>query len=80
GKGNTGLLYKDPDLALGVSTSSQVQAAATTFVTWLAASEAGQTKVANALDHNPALLSASPDWDQIELVNPEVQRPALEQL
>lgn len=80
GKGNTGLLYKDPDVALGVSTSSDVQAAATTFVTWLAASTAGQTLIANSLDQNPALNEASPDWDAIDLVDPEVQQPALEQL
>lgn len=80
GEGNTGILYKDPDLALGVSTSSDVQAAATTFVTWLTATEAGQELVANALDHNPALTAATADWDAIELVNPEVQQPALEEL
>ncbi|MFD1716263.1 ABC transporter substrate-binding protein [Georgenia deserti] len=80
GQGNTGLLYKDPDVALGVSTSSDVQAAATTFVTWLATSNTGQTLIANSLDQNPALAEATPDWDAIDLVDPQVQQPALEAL
>lgn len=80
GEGNTGLLYKDPDLGLAVSSSSDARAAATTFVTWLTATQAGQDLVANALDHNPALTSAQPDWGEIDLVDPKAQRPALEKL
>src|SRR5262249_41627719 len=54
--------------------------AATTFVTWLTTSQAGQQAVADILNDIPALTSAQPNWDAIELVDPAKQEPALKKL
>ena len=80
GTGNVGALYGDADFGLAVNKRSKSIAAATTFATWLATSKDGQQLVANVLNDIPALVSAQPDWGSIKLVNPDVQKPALEKL
>ncbi|MEO3808294.1 ABC transporter substrate-binding protein [Sphaerisporangium sp. B11E5] len=80
GTGNVGALYGDADFGLAVNKRSKNIAAATTFATWLGTSAEGQQVVADVLNDIPALTSAQPDWDTVKLVNPEVQRPALEKL
>ncbi|MEV4071925.1 ABC transporter substrate-binding protein [Nonomuraea fuscirosea] len=80
GTGNVGALYGDADFGLAVNKRSKSIAAATTFVTWLGTSQEGQQAVADILNDIPALTTAQPNWDAVKLVNPEVQRPALEKL
>lgn len=79
-KGNEPTLFVDADYGLAVNNRSTSPQAATTFATWLAASEAGQQIIADKLDLNPALLAVTPDWSTIELVNQDVQQPAIEAL
>lgn len=78
GSGHTGGMFGDADYGLAVSAKSDQQEAATTFALWLTTSEAGQQALANTLNDIPALLGVAPQWDQIDLVNPDVQRDALE--
>ncbi|GAA0439999.1 hypothetical protein Acor_13280 [Acrocarpospora corrugata] len=80
GTGNVGALYGDADFGLAVNKRSKSIAAATTFATWLGTSAEGQQVVADVLNDIPALVSAQPNWDTVKLVNPEVQKPALEKL
>ena len=78
GTGDTGSYFGDADYGVAVSARSDQQAAATTFAVWLATSEAGQQAVANTLNDIPALKGVSPQWDQIDLVNPDKQKEALQ--
>ncbi len=78
GTGNIGGYFGDADYGVAVSGMSQQQAAATTFATWLAASSAGQQAIADTLNDIPALEGVTPDWDAIDLVDPEVQREPLQ--
>ncbi|GIH21738.1 ABC transporter substrate-binding protein [Acrocarpospora phusangensis] len=80
GTGNVGALYGDADFGLAVNQKSKNIAAATTFATWLGTSAEGQQVVADVLNDIPALITTQPNWDTVKLVNPEVQRPALEKL
>ncbi|MGP4975437.1 ABC transporter substrate-binding protein [Brachybacterium tyrofermentans] len=80
GTGNTGSLFGDADYGLAVSGRSDQQAAATTFAVWLATSEAGQQAVADTLNDIPSLTGVQPNWDAIELVDPEAQSEALKAL
>lgn len=80
GTGNTGSMFGDADYGLAVSAKSDQQAAATTFALWLATSEAGQQSVANTLNNIPSLKGVQPQWDSIDLVNPEGQLAALQEL
>jgi ABC-type glycerol-3-phosphate transport system substrate-binding protein len=73
GTGNTGSLFGDVDYGQGVSANSSNQDAATTFAVWMGTSEAGQQVIADSLNLIPALKSVTPNWDNIELVNPDVQ-------
>ncbi|MGI5191956.1 ABC transporter substrate-binding protein [Promicromonospora sp. CA-289599] len=77
GTGNVGNMFGDADYGLAVSGRSDNQAAATTFVTWLATSQTGQQSVADTLNNIPALAGITPDWDQIDLVDPEAQADVL---
>lgn len=77
GTGNVGNMFGDADYGLAVSGRSDNQAAATTFVTWLSTSQAGQQSVANTLNNIPALHGVTPDWDQIDLVDPDAQAEVL---
>jgi raffinose/stachyose/melibiose transport system substrate-binding protein len=73
GTGNTGSLFGDVDYGQGVSANSSNQGAATTFALWMGTSEKGQQVIADSLNLIPALKSVTPNWDNIELVNPDVQ-------
>lgn len=77
GTGVVGNMFGDADYGLAVSGRSDNQAAATTFVTWLATSQTGQQSVADTLNNIPALAGITPEWDQIDLVDPEVQADVL---
>lgn len=78
GSGNVGQMYGDADFGLAVNAKSKNIAAATTFVTWLTATKPGQQLVADILNNIPALKGVYPNWSNIKLVNPSVQKPALE--
>lgn len=80
GTGHVGALYGDADFGLAVNRRSQHINAATTFATWLGTSEAGQQEVANVLNDVPALKSAVPQWDKVDLTKAAVQQPALKKL
>jgi ABC-type glycerol-3-phosphate transport system substrate-binding protein len=80
GKGNTGILFGDPDYANGVSLKSKNQAAAKSFALWLSAEENGQQAVADSLNLLPILNGITPNWDKIELVNPEAQEQTVKEL
>lgn len=79
GTGNTGSLFGDLDYATAVSATSENQKAAITFATWLGTSLEGQQMIANTLNVIPSLKEASPNWDEIELVNPEKQNDAVKE-
>jgi raffinose/stachyose/melibiose transport system substrate-binding protein len=78
--GKPSAMFGDANYGLVVNAKADARNAATTFAVWLGTSEKGQQIVANALNDIPSLTSVKPDWDSIELVNPEVQRPKLEEL
>jgi len=63
-----------------VNSKSRVKNAATTFVTWMTTTKAGQQLVANGLNDFPSLRGINPDWNSIELVNPTVQLPVISKL
>lgn len=73
GTGDVGSLFGDVDYSTAVSVKSKNQAAATTFAVWLGTSKEGQQTIADSLNVVPALKSATPNWDKIKLVNPDVQ-------
>lgn len=73
GTGNTGSMFGDLDYSTAVSATSKNLKAATTFAVWLGTSQNGQQIIADSLNVVPSLKSATPDWDKIKLVNPEVQ-------
>ncbi|MCU1441278.1 MAG: carbohydrate transporter substrate-binding protein [Rhodoglobus sp.] len=66
-------LFGDVDYAVAVNSKSPNVAAATTFAIWLGTSEAGQQLIANTGGSVASLKSAQPIWDEIPLVDPDVQ-------
>jgi ABC-type glycerol-3-phosphate transport system substrate-binding protein len=78
--GHKSYLVGDPDFALAVNAKSKQTAAATTFALWVSSTEKGQQAVATSLTETPVLLSVTPDWKSLSLVDPSVQLPKLEQL
>jgi ABC-type glycerol-3-phosphate transport system substrate-binding protein len=80
GKGNPATLFADVDAGNSVNAKSKKLNAATTFAVWLGHSKAGQQAVTNSLDSLATLNGITPQWDKIQLVNPELQRPALEKV
>ncbi|WP_291812318.1 extracellular solute-binding protein [Cellulomonas sp.] len=80
GKGNGSVYFGEVDYGLAINADSPNIAAAKTFLTWMTMTKTGQQNVVNAIDLLPALQGVTPDWDAIELVDNEVQRPAIEQL
>lgn len=80
GSGNPSTLFADPDAGQSVNAKSKHLNAAVTFALWLGATKEGAQVVANNFDSFPTLKGVSPQFDQINLVNPSVQRPALEKL
>lgn len=73
GTGNTGSMFGDLDYSTAVSATSTNIKAATTFAVWLGTSQSGQQIIADSLNVVPSLKSATPDWDNVKLVNPEKQ-------
>ncbi|WP_127533200.1 ABC transporter substrate-binding protein [Paenibacillus kobensis] len=73
GTGNTGSMFGDLDYSTAVSATSSNMKAATTFAVWLGTSQSGQQIIADSLNVVPSLKTATPDWDNVKLVNPEQQ-------
>jgi hypothetical protein len=73
GTGNTGSMFGDLDYSTAISATSENIQAATTFATWLGASESGQQMIANGLNVVPSLKGVTPNWDEVKLVNPAKQ-------
>jgi ABC-type glycerol-3-phosphate transport system substrate-binding protein len=80
GTGNVGSLFGDVDYGQGVSANSANKGAAATFAVWLGTSEKGQQVIADSLNLIPALKSVTPDWDNVELVDPEAQAEPMKDL
>lgn len=80
GKGNGSEYFGEADYGLAINADSPNIGAAKTFVRWMTMSDEGQQNVANAIDLLPAVQGVEPDWSSIELVDSDVQRPAIEQL
>lgn len=80
GTGNTGSLFGDVDYGQGVSANSANRGAATTFAVWMGTSEKGQQVIADSLNLIPALKSVTPNWDNVELVNPDAQADPMKNL
>jgi ABC-type glycerol-3-phosphate transport system substrate-binding protein len=73
-------MFGDVDYAVAVNRKSDQQAAALAFAIWISTSAAGQQQVADTGGSVPALLSAKPNWDQVQLVDPAVQQAPIEKL
>ncbi|MFD1721621.1 ABC transporter substrate-binding protein [Amnibacterium endophyticum] len=80
GKGNPSTIFSDVDAGHSVNAKSPNRNAATTFALWMGHTQKGQEAVVSNLDAVATLKGVSPDFDSIDLVDPEVQRPELEQL
>ena len=78
GKGNPATMFADPDAGNSVNAKSKARNAAATFALWLGHTKEGQQVVADNMDSFPTLNGAGPNFDSIQLVNPSLQRPALE--
>jgi len=79
GTGNTGSMFGDLDYSTAVSATSKNIKAATTFAVWLGTSQNGQQMIADSLNVVPSLKSATPDWDNVKLVNPEKQNEKIKE-
>ncbi|HWH97240.1 MAG TPA: extracellular solute-binding protein [Pseudolysinimonas sp.] len=80
GNGNPSPLNGDPDFGVAVNVKSSAIDAATTFAVWLSTNASAQQIVSDALNQIPSLVGTTPNWDAIDLVDADVQRPALEAL
>ncbi|MFD1720301.1 ABC transporter substrate-binding protein [Amnibacterium endophyticum] len=80
GKGNPSTVFADVDAGNSVNAKSKQRNAATTFAVWLGHSKAGQQAVTNSLDSLATLDGITPEWDKITLVDPDLQRPALQKV
>lgn len=78
--GNTPGLFGELDYGLAVNARSDATAPATTFALWLTGTEEGSQIVANAIDLIPGLVGVEPQWDELGLVAPDVQIPAIQEL
>ena len=78
--GTTPEIFGELDYGLSVNARSQNTAAATTFALWLTGTEKGSQTVANAIDLIPGLKGVEPQWDELGLVAPEQQIPAIQDL
>lgn len=79
GTGNTGSMFGDLDYSTAVSATSDNMKAATTFAVWLGTSQSGQQMIADSLNVVPSLKSATPDWENVKLVNPEKQNEVIKE-
>ncbi|MEV7627788.1 ABC transporter substrate-binding protein [Actinoplanes sp. NPDC089786] len=80
GAGNISEMYGDADFGLAISTKSKARAAAETFVKWMATSAEGQQVIADQLNDLPSLTSVTPNFDNVELVDPAIQKGPVRQL
>jgi raffinose/stachyose/melibiose transport system substrate-binding protein len=80
GAGKPGEMFGDADYGLAVSTKAKDKAAAETFATWLATSQAGQQAVADQLNDVPALKGVAPDFEKIKFVDPALQAAPVKDL
>ncbi|MGZ0712629.1 ABC transporter substrate-binding protein (plasmid) [Coraliomargarita sp. W4R53] len=80
GAGNPAPLFGDADFGVAVNVKSKYPKAAQTFATWLTTSDTAQQVVSNALNQIASLSSITPEWDGIDLVEPQVQQPVLDEL
>jgi len=78
GKGNPSPMFADPDAGQSVNAKSKARNAAVTFALWLGHTKEGQQVVADNMDSFPTLNGVGPNFDNVQLVNPSLQRPALE--
>lgn len=78
GKGNPSPMFADPDAGQSVNAKSKARNAAVTFALWLGHTKEGQQVVADNMDSFPTLSGVSPNFNNVQLVNPSLQRPALE--
>lgn len=77
GKGNKSTLFADSDFGLAIRDKSPNKTAATAFVSWLTATQAGQQLVADQFVQVPALKSVTPNLNG--LVDPAAQSDPLKQ-
>lgn len=80
GNGNKPVIFGEIDYGLGVNAKTKNAEASKTFVTWITGTTEGATAVANTVDLIPNLIGVQPKWDEIGLVDPAVQAPALKAL
>lgn len=80
GNGNPSALFGDANYGLAVNTHSDAKEAARTFVGWLTTQAEGQQVVADAINDIPSLTGVEPAWDELDLVDPELQEPVLQDL
>jgi raffinose/stachyose/melibiose transport system substrate-binding protein len=80
GAGNPSTVFSDVDAGHAVNAKSKNRNAAITFALWMGHTKEGQQAVVNGLDSVATLKGVQPDFDKIELVAPDVQRPELEKL
>lgn len=80
GKGNPSTMFADPDAGHSVNAKSKNRNAAVTFALWMGHTKEGQQIVVNNMDSFATLNGVSPQFDKIKLVDPEVQKPKLEEV
>ena len=80
GAGNTSEMYGDADFGLAISTKTKARAASETFVKWMATSAEGQQAIADQLNDLPSVKGVTPDFDQIQLVDPATQKTPVQDL
>ncbi|MDR1799332.1 MAG: extracellular solute-binding protein [Bifidobacteriaceae bacterium] len=73
-------LFAEVDYGLAVNKDSKNKEAAEIFVAWLTMTEEGSRTVMNALDLTPSLVGVEADWEQVDLVDNAVQKPAIQEL
>ena len=76
GQGNIPQLVGEVDYGLAVNAKAKNPEAAKVFIQWMTTTKEGQQNVANAIDVVPALVGVQADWDNLGLVDPELQIPA----
>lgn len=78
--GHASQMYGDADYGLAIYNRSKNIAAAEDFVKWLATSKEGQQYVANQLDDLPSLRGIDPNFNNIQLVNRNLQQGPIQSL
>jgi ABC-type glycerol-3-phosphate transport system substrate-binding protein len=79
--GQTPGMVAEVEWGFAINPKSKNIEAAEKFATWFTCTEEGQNVILKYLDIGlPALVGMGPDWDEIELVNPEIQIPAYQEM